>query len=483
MVISCCSIIGSAVSALHHRPQSSLVNMVTASRGSPMGRFAILSPEVRSLIWQGLFSDGAGSSDPREYRWMQTGKVGDLLMLSRVNSCFNDEIMAEFYRRKTLCFAIHPFKDEWTVPGLEGAEPVDFLRVKFARFQKIKVNIYAPDRGDPGQVLRTRMQVINLVCMLARLQYVLRDDGVGRDKPQHPQILLNQQGQEGWPAPPAGYRLPDMEIELVDQGYIMWCFDLWIWKHVSLDRDTFAERIVGIFEYLRGCPNATIIVPPQDGRRRGIDDDDDDDDDAGHDSGDESGDDSDYDADKDDDDDDDDHNNVSLYGAFQKIIACMESAKPFGTERYDAHIRSIESARSVFLDRELDNLCGHTAEILRLQRFQNWWEYTSTMMALIEVNEEGGRSNPSTRASMRQRTAYWAAWKRTGIHVNWVPSLKISWIMYYPRKHRLGVIRPGKTLIFSGSGQVRSMPAGDWCTWLFPGTFIDMILRWHIFFI
>lgn len=253
---------------------------------------------------------------------MQRGEVGDLLILSRLNPFFYDEVMAFFYRKKTLCFAIHTANDEWTVPGLEGAEPVDFRRVEFGRFQKIKVNLYAPTSHDKAQVLRMRTQLSSLVCMLARLQYVLRDDGVGRDKPQHPQILLDRQGQEGWPAAPAGHRLPDMEIEFADQECTTWGRDTWLWRWIFLDGDFIVECILGIFEFLRGCPTATIIVPAQLSLRRGIDDDDD------------------YDAAA--------AAAARLDAVFQNVIACMEYDKPFGTGRHDHGIRLTEYARTIF---------------------------------------------------------------------------------------------------------------------------------------
>ena len=287
---------------------------------------------------------------------------------------------------KTLCFEIHPANADWTVSGMEGAAPVDFRDVKFGRFRKIKVNIYAHDPNDPGQLLRMRGQLINLVCMLARLQSVIRDDGVGADKPQSPQILLHHQGDAGWPAVPTGHRLPGIEIEFVDQEATVWGGPEEHSCLLAYGKNDMTHMI-RIFEYLRGCLTAKIIVPSrlQGAIKISLDD---------------------------------------LMPELQSVPVQMTSTTPFGTGPNDRRIRKYESGRALQFDCELDTLDGPTAATLRLQRFQAWRDYEPTIQALMEMEVAGWQRWLQIRLAMRREC--WLAWQRIGDRTTWIPPIGID---------------------------------------------------------
>lgn len=258
---------GSILSRLARRPESNPDNTATSSfpsPPSPLGTFAVLPPEVRSLIWKALIPDRDGMPSPDEYRPINPDQLGGLLALSRASSRLHHEVMDDFHRMKTLCFAIHPANDDWRVQGMEHAKPADFRHVELARFQRIKLNLYVPDFNDPGQIRRLGTQLVNVVCMLVRFQCVFREDGVGSDKPQPPQLFLNRQGEAGWPAPPLGHHLPDMEVELVDrlENGLLWRDECPIGRFLRRGGETVYECILGVFEYLQGCPSIDIILPP-----------------------------------------------------------------------------------------------------------------------------------------------------------------------------------------------------------------------------
>lgn len=293
--------------------------------------------------------------------------------------------MAEFKRMKILTFSIHAANEDWTVEGMEGARPFDFRHVNFTSLQKIKVNIYAPDRKDPGQLLRIRGQLLNLVWMLAQ-QCALRDDFIGNDKPQTPQILLNSRGTEDWPASPLEPRLPPMTIEFVNQERTFWCDESEPTMSLLSYGDYDIEHIVGVFEYLRGVTAVTITLPS------GIEP--------------------------------DDNLSTILETVAEHMVLPDSFGKPTeagmafgraigGTPRVKRLLKT-ESGRTVRFDHELDDLEGPTAAALRLQRFQTWEAYYSVITTLIETEEDGEGLDPSVRRPLKQRGEAWANWERIG---------------------------------------------------------------------
>jgi hypothetical protein len=294
------------------------------------------------------------------------------LALSRANSDLRDETMARFKRIKILTFSIHAASEDWTVEGMEGAQPADFRHVDFASFRKIKVNIYAPDRKDPGQLLRIREQLLNLVCMLAGLQCVLRDDFIGGDKSQTPQILLNSQGINGWPFPPPGRYLPPMAIEFVNQERTFWCDESEPTISLLAYGDNDIEHIVSVFEYLRRVTAVRVTLPS------GIEP------------------------------------KGNLSTILEMAAEHMVSPDAFGTTTRDQKLLKLESGRTVRFDRELDDLEGPTAAALRLERFQTWEAYVPVITTLIETEEDGGRLDVSVRRPLEKRAECWVDWQRTG---------------------------------------------------------------------
>lgn len=359
---------------------SMTTNNTIPSTSSPLGVFEYFSPEIRSLLWQALIPNHNCNSDPAEYRPIPPGQIGGLLTLSRVNSYLYQETMAEFKRMKTLCFVIHPANRGWTVQGMEGAEAMLPHLVNFARLKKIKVNIYSPDRTDPGQLLRIRQQLMNLICMLARLQCALRNDGVGADKLQAPQVLLGAQGKEGWPTPPAGHRLPVMEINFVNQTDTVWQWGGMREPRVSIDAYKAPDimYLLASFVYLRVIPFASMNLPP------GLEP------------------------------------SEKVVYFMGLATSGMTRTDPFGTSACDEGLRFDESRRTVEFDLELDNMRGPTAAILRRERFQAWRAYESTILALIRVEEEDDMCPREVIRKQLQllegRRRRWMSWLNGGKH-------------------------------------------------------------------
>lgn len=337
---------------------------------SSHGALAVFPSEVRSLIWAALILD----SDAGEYQPTPSVQPQGLLALSRIKPRLYRETMPNLHWKKILCFAIHPFNSNWAVPGMEGATTIDFRHVDFARFQKIQVNLYAPDWTDPGQLHRLRAQVINLVCMLARLPCAIRDGG--RHRLGFSQNLLNHQGEAGWPASPFDYRLQEIEIQFVDREPIVWCDKARPLPALRAVGEGDFARVLGAFHYLRTCLSVNFILPPSD--------------------------DEEYAADE-----------VRIASELYLIKVSMKSTSSFGSKWYDLYKGMAESEVTVQLDCELDLLNGPTAAILRLQRFQTWKEYEPMVQTLMEAACPY-RSLMPYRKYLEQRRKCWLAWQGIG---------------------------------------------------------------------
>lgn len=88
------------------------------------------------------------------------------LSILRTNFTLYEEVSSELYLRD-LCFCIHPAEARvFTVKDVPHALPKDFVNTPLDRFRKIVIEIQAPDRSDPGQVILGRDAVWQVVSLI-----------------------------------------------------------------------------------------------------------------------------------------------------------------------------------------------------------------------------------------------------------------------------------------------------------------------------
>ncbi|KAL8679058.1 MAG: hypothetical protein Q9186_004645 [Xanthomendoza sp. 1 TL-2023] len=83
----------------------------------------------------------------------------------RTNRFIYGEVSYEIYRDRTLRFEIHPLDDRW-VPMDIKTKPRHLRHTHISKFKKLRIDVFAPDLRDRGQVHQLRDSAIDLVCVL-----------------------------------------------------------------------------------------------------------------------------------------------------------------------------------------------------------------------------------------------------------------------------------------------------------------------------
>ncbi|KAL8795188.1 MAG: hypothetical protein Q9195_002343 [Heterodermia aff. obscurata] len=199
---------------------------------SRFGTLRKLPAEVRLHIWHYLmpeFLDNNGPSPSREAFGspvlVPAPRLGNCLAILRTSRALKKEIEAELYRLRTLTFTIRPEWRGWRVENLPGSTMTDFAHTKFARFESIKVDIYCPQRDDPGQLLYARASVLNLVRLLLG-----EGDNIEQCEPYNTrndqkQLMFDSACKCDNEIPIPCAQIPRMEVTFLDEGLNTWYED------------------------------------------------------------------------------------------------------------------------------------------------------------------------------------------------------------------------------------------------------------------
>ena len=239
------------------------------------GAFRKLPAELRLQIWHYLMPEWRDDSESSLSREAFGSPVvipdqrrGNRLAILRTNHALKNEIEAELYRSRSLTFTIRPEWRGWRVENLPGSTMTDFVHAKFDRFESIQVDIYCPQRDDPGQLLYARASILNLVRLLMG-----RSDDIGdcepygtRDDQKQLEFIENCTCQEEGTSRPCA-QIPRIEVRFLDQG-------LNTWQEKGISHGTFKDTIwlgddlailIGTFGFLhmvRGI-SFTFPTPPK----------------------------------------------------------------------------------------------------------------------------------------------------------------------------------------------------------------------------
>ena len=201
---------------------------------SGLGTLAKLSPEIRCLVWQHLMPEHRSNRQtylPLYLQWVSfdVELVRPLKTLSilQASQQLHEEVAGELYNNRALHFCIDPKYSGWTIEDLPEASARDFNYTNYANFKVIKIDIYPPDVKDPGQLLRARKNIIDLVATLARSTELQRIE-----------IILFKNGSSTW----YDHEIAQRSIDSFDE--------------------TDLEQLLGPFRYLRKAKHAKIELPP-----------------------------------------------------------------------------------------------------------------------------------------------------------------------------------------------------------------------------
>ncbi|KAL8801145.1 MAG: hypothetical protein Q9182_004650 [Xanthomendoza sp. 2 TL-2023] len=139
------------------------------------GLFSKLPAEIRREIYQ-YFKPRKGSinHEIRERNLWQPyrGSESNTLAFMRTNRFIFGEVSHEIYHNQTLRFKIHPLDDRWVPIGIK-TKPRHLRHTRFRKFKKLRIDVFAPNLKDRGQVHQLRDSAIDLVCVLCGHQSLL----------------------------------------------------------------------------------------------------------------------------------------------------------------------------------------------------------------------------------------------------------------------------------------------------------------------
>ena len=221
---------------------------------SHQGTFSKLPPELRCNIWRFLMPDLRPPFDDevrKERERLFVAGKGDYypnrLSILRTSHALYEEVSYELYRSE-LCFCVCPKEEPVTVKGLPSSEISHFTNTPLDRFPRITVEIQAPVKDDPGQVILGRDSVWQIVSLI--LDFI-------KERGQR----SNHSNQ---------FNLPRIEIKLLDRSSATW-FDRvaydWQPSISAYPEEDDIEFFLSPFRFVRGIGCAHVQLPD------GLDDD------------------------------------------------------------------------------------------------------------------------------------------------------------------------------------------------------------------
>ena len=235
-----------------HRPSLQGSRMRCDEAPSPQGTFSKLPPELRYNIWRFLmpelrppYDDEVREERERLYIAGKGDYYPNRLSILRTSHSLYEEVSHELYRSE-LCFYVCPKEDIVVVAakGLPSSEICHFTNTPLDRFPKITVEIQAPVKDDPGQVILGRDSVWRIVSLF--MDFI---------KEQRRQQRSDQSNK---------IILPRIDIKLLDQSSATWfdaVADDWQRSIPEYPEEDDIDFFLSPFRFVRGIGCAHIQLP------------------------------------------------------------------------------------------------------------------------------------------------------------------------------------------------------------------------------
>jgi len=253
------------------------------------------------------------------------------------------EIYPKLDQRSILYISIQHDKYGWYFKDNKGSGDPNLNRLYSDRFHTVHVDIHAPDRSDPGQLIQLRHKVMHLACGLAGYHSILKNCPRTYDKPCYQAILNSCEQDNGWHRKyhEAATRL---EFDFLDHDSCAWfngAIPQWSTEFMTISD---IETIMSIFFYVNDLTGRKLQVTLPKGAEE-LDD-------------------------------------YRLLAS--RIKHRMKTTKALAFQRYQSNQPLIaEQTETTFkLNNDLDEMPGVTAAHLRRERFKKWWCHSQSMAKL-----------------------------------------------------------------------------------------------------
>lgn len=163
------------------------------------------------------------------------------LSILRTSHSLYEEVSYELYRSE-LCFCVCPNEEVVAAKGLPSSEICHFKNTPLDRFPRITVEIQAPVKDDPGQVILGRDSVWQIVSLFLDFIHERRK---GSDRSNK-------------------FILPRIDIKLLDQSSATWfdaVADYWERSIPAYPEEDDIDFFLSPFRFVRGIGCAHIQLP------------------------------------------------------------------------------------------------------------------------------------------------------------------------------------------------------------------------------
>ena len=321
---------------------------------SSLGDLARLPPEIRSLIWEFLLPEYEPClpSTSRESTkiWHNYHCLGTSFLQtpSRFAILFThpdlyNEIYPKLGEDGVLYISVQHNKYGWFFKDGKESQRPSFNRRFSERFHTVHIDIYAPEKSDPGQLIHLRHKVMHLACGLAGYHSLFSKCAGPYDQPCYQKILNACDQDHGWHRrhSEAPRRI---ELAFLDDRSSSWFDGSSPQKSSSTNDTSDLELLMSIFYYINSYNTTKFQITLPKKAWESAD--------------------------------------FSLLAS--KIKNRMKTSLLLVFQRYESNRKLIiEQTETTFkLDTALDEMIGSTAAHLRRERFKNWYTYTNTMQKL-----------------------------------------------------------------------------------------------------
>lgn len=351
-----------------------------------LGNLSVLPPEVRIIVWEHFLPRNSCMDQERE-NWKpyicpdQPEKRSSLAIL-RASRLIYEEISHMLYNR-CLTLQIDPHNTRWVTKHFT-ANAWHFRHVDFARFKRVEIEIFAPDRRDPGQLLLTRQLIFDLLCCLSGHNQVLDAKFEGYRSFAH-QALLNAPSSEN-----NLKRLTELDIVVVQDGEASWNHENLTQKSSDVVLVSDLEVLLDMFRFVR-AHSSKVFLPA---KLQASDD---------------------------------------LRICIEEVEITMMLGCAFGAHEYDARTKVEEGYRSLSLDEELDTLLGPSAARLRRDRFQFWMMYEPKIKSLMNWSQFTNSTRLIWSYALRIRYHAYESWNPSSEKLRYDDDICLdSWHRKYP---------------------------------------------------
>jgi hypothetical protein len=319
-----------------------------------LGSLARLPPEVRAFVWWFLLSEYEPRLPPSSIERTQTWHNHDLIGKSLpklpspltfllTHPVIYQEIYPKLDQRSILYICVQHDKYGWYFKDNKGSGDPNLHKLYSNRFHTVHIDIYAPGKSDPGQLIQLRHKVMHLACGLAGYHSLLKNCPEIYDKPCYQTILNSCEQDNGWHRR-YHEEASRLEFDFLDYGLCSWFHGSTPQRSSEALNISDLETIMSIFFYVNDLTGRKLQIRLPQGAEV-LDD-------------------------------------FRLLAS--RIKHRMKTTKALVFQRYQSNQPLIaEQTDTTFkLDNALDEMPGDAAAHLRRVRFKKWWCYSQPMAEL-----------------------------------------------------------------------------------------------------